>query len=49
MREYGFSLARTFPYKDRIYERIWVSEKPYSRISYTVKIAVELFFIETNF
>ena len=31
MREYGISVTRIVPYKDKIYERIRVSENPYSR------------------
>ena len=34
MREYGFSLTRILPYKDRIVDS--VSENPYSRIFYAV-------------
>ena len=36
MREYGFSLTHIFPYKDKLYESIQVSENPYSRIFYAV-------------
>ena len=36
MREYGFSLAHIFPYKDKLYESIQVSENPYSCIFYGV-------------
>ena len=37
MREYGFSLTRILPYKDKIYWRIRVSKKPYSCIFYAVE------------
>ena len=37
MREYGFSVARILPYKDKIW-RIRVIENPYSRIFYTVSV-----------
>ena len=36
MREYGFSLTHIFPYKDKLYESIQVSENPYSCIFYGV-------------
>ena len=39
MREYGFSLTRISPYKDKILEKIRkisVSENPYSRIFHAV-------------
>ena len=41
MRDYGFSLIRVFPYKNRIYilclyGKIQVSENLYSRIFYAV-------------
>ena len=42
MREYGFSLTRIPPYKDKInmslYGRKWVSEKPYSRVFHAMHI-----------
>ena len=46
MREYGFSLTRTFPYNDRIVdsvinERIRVSENPHSGIFYAVNVSTE--------
>ena len=38
MREYGFSLTRILPYKDRIYESVLIRENTgqYSRIFYAV-------------
>ena len=40
MREYGFSLTRVLPYKNRIYDSVFIRENPvsesHSRIFYAV-------------